>query len=146
MIRGIELSIKRANSLLGAILQHPHFSNMVAVSSEYEVIADENNYTIPSPIIAGNLAKIIASKNPLIIFLNLKLLPQGNPVEIVSNYEEFACSAYSLICLITDVQYVEIYAKDITVLDEILRITQHLRISDIQLKDESDCRNSFSIV
>ena len=147
MLRGVELNVKtQANALLNAILRHDSFSQMVAVCTQYEVIVDENDYTIPSPTTADNLAKILEGKDPLIIFLNLKLLPKWEQRENVSNYKEFLYSSYSLVCLITDVRCVEIYVKDAAVLDEILKIAQQLKISDIKLKDESDGRNSFSIM
>lgn len=147
MVRGFEFyepDQTKINRVLRSVLSLEALSYTKLRIVEDEIIADNDNYRIPSER-PCDVADCIEKTDPYIIFLNLQALPrQAEAIEIRS-YEDFLKSSCLLVFLIVDVYDVEIYAKDETLRREIAKIIQSYGCDSSWKTDENDGRTGFSL-
>ena len=147
MKRGIEFELSDgAGKLLLALLRLPTLRSMTAICNEYEAVTDQGNLELPTMVSAGELANDLEEKTPMVLFLNLKLLPPGEACGELSDYADFLCSNACLVCLITDLRYVEVYGKDEMLLETIAETAREIGALEVRWKDEKDGRRRFSVV
>lgn len=147
MKRGIECCFNGgANELLLALLRLPALCGMTTICTEYEAVTDRGNLELPTMVPAETLADELEEKTPLLLFLNLKLLPPGEQDGELSDYGDFLRSPYALVCLITDLRYAEVYGKDELLLEKIAETARKIGALEVRWKDETDGRRGFSVV
>ncbi|MDP4120343.1 MAG: DUF2691 family protein [Bacillota bacterium] len=87
---------------------------------------------------------IISTPINLIMLLSLKAF-RGDPQNI-TDYKEYEKSNCEIAIFIVDVWNIEIYCKDIKILDQIRKNIEKLNYDSIEdITDENDCRTRFSL-
>lgn len=87
---------------------------------------------------------IISQESYYTAFLNIKLYLQEDNV-VINNYDDFVKSSCILVLLITDNEFVEIYSKDVNILNTIYNNAVKNRFSNINYITEKNFkRKEFS--
>lgn len=82
-----------------------------------------------------------------IVFLKLLAYYENDFTNDIHSYDDFVCSNCKLMLLIYDCEYVEIYAKELTVIDAIYMNAKNKGFSDLQyITDKNDNRKRMDIL
>jgi len=109
-----------------------------------ELIVNDEQAFIESGISALQFSEFIASKDPLVIFLNLRLLCKNGSSCNLHSYTDFLHSDYVLVVLVSDVYTVELYTKDDHLLEQIYAIAVDGKADKVTLKDCQDGRQELN--
>lgn len=138
MIRGLEFNFSNSsNDFLKQLLGINFLSNTKVQIFQDEIILNEKNIRLKREVPSIEMSEFLYSNDPLIIFLNLRILPFGGVSSNITTYPDFFNSDYILIMLITDVKTVEIYTKDDGLLYAIYQLamqTMNVKIFNIRPK------------
>ena len=118
---------------------------------EYEIIKEENeqckNMHFSSHLKEDEFLKLIHEPSCLIISVNIQAYPSHKTKKHVVTYEDFQNSDCELMLLITDVKYVEVYAKSKSVIMNIIENAENCGCSEITIKtDKEDGRTRLSVM
>ena len=114
---------------------------------ESEIIINQTQCDFNGFIDVSELKKILYDPKALIIFLNLQAFPKKIKAEKILNYNDFLLSSCAFVIFITDVSFVEIYAKSE---EEILKFAKNAKsvsAENLTIKtQENDSRTYFCVV
>ncbi len=104
------------NNFLNDLFENINLSNFKINISEDEIYYNNQNICFDKVYVKGKF-----KSNIYIVFLNLKIYPKNNTdYEIIKNYKDFEKSNCQLMILINDVNFVEIYFKNVNLKNAIL--------------------------
>lgn len=114
---------------------------------EDEIIVSEQNYSIGPAVSGSQVKEVLFHPNTLNIFMNLQAFPKGAAAEKVRDYPAFQHSQCAFVILVTDMRFVEIYAKSEK--DNLLfhRNAKNCNGTELTVKtEENDGRTIFSVI
>lgn len=114
---------------------------------ESEIIINQTRCDFNGYVHASELKKYLYDEKALIIFLNLQAFPKTVKAKKVLNYNDFISSSCAFVLLISDVSYVEIYARCDNDILKFAKNAKSVLATDVTIKTkENDGRYSFSVV
>ena len=110
-----------------------------------EVLGEHVEFFFDKTDYSNNEFQNMIQKKHYPIFLNLQMYYKNSDVNEINNYDQFLISSCQLIIFIVDNVFVEIYAKNQTILERILKNAVDFDFSNIEYINESlDTYKKFS--
>jgi Protein of unknown function (DUF2691). len=146
-LRGIEFRFPDSHDFnLDRLFRHINLDNYDWYICEHEIIKDDKNMAISEFIDSKGFNEII-SEESLIILVNIQAYPKGAERITLEVYEDFKNSACEIIFLITDVNFVEIYAKNKGIIMQFIENAVQCGCENILIKtDKDDGRTRLSVI
>lgn len=148
-MRGLRFKIANDyGRYLFCVLEESRMESFYWKISETEIYADDaNTLLFKSNCLSGSdFKEAISLYNYYIIFANLQAYSSKKDFVELKTYEDFINSKCSIIILISDCEFVEIYAKSLSVIEKIKSNAQRYNFTEIEyITEENDYRISLSV-
>lgn len=143
---GIKFLIKNEyDIILNKIFQGIDCSNFRWKIEDEEVLGEQGKSFFVKTDYSDNEFQNMIQKEHYPIFLNLQMYYKNSDVNDIKNYDQFLTSSCQLILFIVDNIFVEIYAKNQTILEKISKNAVDFDFSNIEYINESlDTYKNFS--
>lgn len=131
--------------ILNKIFHDIDCSNFRWKIEDEEVLGEHVEFFFDKTDYSNNEFQNMIQKEHYPIFLNLQMYYKNSDVNDIKNYEQFLTSSCQLILFIVDNIFVEIYAKNQTILEKISKNAVDFDFSNIEYINESlDTYKKFS--
>ena len=131
--------------ILNKIFHDIDCSNFRWKIEDEEVLGEQGKSFFDKTDYSNNEFQNMIQKKHYPIFLNLQMYYKNSDVNDIKNYDQFLTSSCQLILFIVDNVFVEIYAKNQTILEKISKNAVDFDFSDIEYINESlDTYKKFS--
>lgn len=135
---GIKFVIKNEyDIILSKILYDIDCSNFRWKIEDEEVLGEQGKSFFAKTDYSNNEFQKVVQKEHYPIHLNLQMYYKNSDVNDIKNYDQFLTSSCQLILFIVDNIFVEIYAKNKTILEKISKNAVNYDFSNIELINES---------
>ncbi|MDP4120586.1 MAG: DUF2691 family protein [Bacillota bacterium] len=144
MIRGLTFKVpNKHGSILYDILQDIEVQKYTWKIDEEEIyIKDESLF--PNDIVDGiEFEKRIMYPSYYVIFVNLQAYAVYSDFNDINSYEDFTKSECEILILVTDSIFVDVYVKDIKIIERIKSNAIKNNFSEINYISEKNDRNYF---
>ena len=143
---GIKFLIKNEyDIILNKIFHGIDCSNFRWKIEDEEVLGEHVEFFFDKTEYSNNEFHNMIQQKHYPIFLNLQMDYKNSDVNEINNYDQFLISSCQLIIFIVDNVFVEIYAKNQTILERILKNAVDFDFSNIEYINESlDTYKKFS--
>ena len=147
IMRGVEF--KRTSDVeapLSKLFNKINLEEYNWVVLENEIVRNNVNLDLPDVIYGEQFKEVLFGQNDMIIFLNIQAYPKNsNPAEI-ANYNDYLNSECEIVFLITDLYWVEVYAKNKNILYQFIENGDQCLCKDNKIRtDQQDGRTRFTI-
>ena len=130
------------------------FDNLSLLHHEWYIFEDEiiessiqNNLKLPKKLIGTEFLNIVLWKKYLVISSNIQVYPTNTEQTKILSYQDFLDSKCVMCALITDCEFVEIYAKEREVITQIKINAEKNGFKEIEyITDENDFRTRLSVI
>ena len=153
MIRGVSLKITRkTNRILNEILSNVDVSkyNWYSIEDQKEAWSfseDGETEFLEDICYQGVCFGELINKNHYIIFLKLEAYQKETNCYNVHSYEEFQNSECKIIILIYDCDFIEIYAKEEDIIQNIYENLQQKKFGNVEfITDVNDVRKVWDVL
>lgn len=134
---GIKFLIKNEyDIILNKIFHGIDCSNFRWKIEDEEVLGEHVEFFFDKTDYSNNEFQNMIQKKHYPIFLNLQMYYKNSDVNEINNYDQFLISSCQLIIFIVDNVFVEIYAKNQTILERILKNAVDFDFSNIEYINE----------
>lgn len=140
------------NNFLFKIFDETGIDNLVWNISNNEIIYKDENLNFSSSIFNDNIIggreflKCIQREDYYLIYADIKAFKNESEITNILNYDDFINSCCEIAFLCTDTVNVELYCKNRTVLDNIIKNCRRFEFDEIQvLEKENDGRSEFRL-
>ena len=143
---GIKFLIKNEyDIILNKIFHGIACSNFRRKIEDEEVLGEHVEFFFDKTDYSNNEFQNMIQKEHYPIFLNLQMYYKNSDVNDIKNYDQFLTSSCQLILFIVDNVFVEIYAKNQTILEKISKNAVNYDFSNIEYINASlDTYENFS--
>lgn len=146
MIRGVFSCPKDSSAILPFIIKSIDIKKYIWYVIEEEIMNfDDNHHLLINKEYSGEeLEKILSDKDILPICINLHAYTAYNEPDNIDTYDDFLKSKCEIAVMIHDCNYIEIYAKDIKLIDTLKSDAEQNKFEDTEyITDENDGRTVF---
>ena len=108
---------------------------------DFEYLFSKNVYS------GKELQELISAQEYYAVFLNLQGYMSENDIDEINSYEDFLNSKCKIIVLVADNTFVDIYAKDINLIETIHLSAKEYDYTDISyITDQNDMRSVLRVL
>lgn len=142
MIRGLEFEVPNKRfAVLYLILKDIGIENYFWFLVQEDVI---DNFFVKDIYLGSEFEKIINDDTCYAVFINLQAYMRKDDFVVINNYDDYLKSKCELVLFINDNSYIDIYAKDNTVINIIKKNAEINKFKNIRyITDENDTRDKF---